>query len=119
MADTHRRYATTECGRPLYRGDSVKVAVAIVIALLAVGSLVLAYGAGVAVGAARNYTNRLRDMGLNRRSGELYARAVKILNRLAAVNDLDGVMAGDSLSPETRRQVNDWLTEHRREISKG
>lgn len=96
----------------------MKVAAAIVIALLAVGSLVVAYLIGLAVGMRRNYSNRLRDLGLNRRSAELYASAAKILNRLAQLGDLDGVLAGDVLSPETRQTVNEWLTAHRREITK-
>jgi hypothetical protein len=96
----------------------VKVAFAIVIGLVTMGSLMAAYLIGVAVGMRRNYRNRLRDLGLNPRSAELHARAVKILNRLAALTDMDGALAGDTLSPETKRQVNDWLTDHRREIDR-
>ncbi len=105
---------------PLYRGNSVKYAfIAVVLGLAVVGALVASYLAGHTVGMRRNFDNRLRDMGLNRRSGALYSRAAKILNRLAAVTDLDGVMSGDNLSPETQRQVSAWLADHRREISKG
>lgn len=118
MPDTEGHEVITSSDRPLYRGDSVKVALAIVIGLMAVGSLVGAYLLGQSVGLRRNYDNRLRDLGLHRRSAELYARAAKILNRLAALTDLDGQLAGDILSPETKSQVSDWLTDHRREISK-
>ncbi len=92
--------------------------IAVVLGLSVVGALVASYLVGLSVGVRRNYTGKLRNMGLNRRSGELYARAAKILNRLAAVTDLDGVMAGDNLSPETKRQVEAWLADHRREIRK-
>jgi uncharacterized membrane protein len=96
----------------------VRVVVDIIIALFVVGTLVGAYLAGLAVGLRRNYDARLRDMGLHRQSARLYTRAVRILNRLLQVSDLDGVLAGDTLSPETRELVVDWLTEHKRELSK-
>jgi hypothetical protein len=118
MPDTEGHGAIISSDRPLYRGNSVKVAFAIVIGLVAVGSLVGAYLLGQAIGLRRNYNNRLRDLGLHRRSAELYARAAKILNRLAALTDLDGTLAGDILSPETKQQVSNWLTDHRREIDK-
>ncbi len=118
MPDTEEHAATISSDRPLYRGNSMKVALATVIGLMAVGSLVGAYLLGQAVGLRRNYDNRLRDLGLHRRSAALYARAVKILNRLAALTDLDGQLAGDILSPDTKQQVSDWLTDHRREIDK-
>lgn len=96
----------------------MKVAAAVFIALVIVGGLVGAYLIGLFVGMARNYDARLRDLGLHRKSAELYGRAVKILNRLLALSDLDGALAGDVVSPETRELVIDWLTEHKREISK-
>jgi hypothetical protein len=96
----------------------VRVIVDIIIGLIGLGALVGAYLAGLAVGLRRNYAARLRDLGMNPKSAELYGRAVRILNRLLQLSDLDGALAGDTLSPETKELVTHWLLDHKREISK-
>lgn len=91
----------------------MKVTVAIIIALIAVGALVAAYFGGLAVGMRRNYRAKLHKLGLNPRSAVLYARAVKILMRLNQLTDLDGLIAGDRLSPQTKEMVDKWATDYR------
>ncbi len=95
----------------------MKVAVAITIALCAVGALVVCYLAGVAVGRRRNYDQRLRDLGLNKRSAAQFVTAAKILNRMDKLIELDGENAADRLSPETRKQVADWAISYRIGVS--
>lgn len=99
-------------------GGSVKVAVAIVIALISVGVLVMVFFAGMWLGLCRNYDNRLRDLGLTRQSAVQFAGAVKILMRLHQKTDLEGLAAGDRLSPETKAMVDKWATAYRIGISK-
>lgn len=97
-------------------GGNVKVAVAIVIALLAVGALVGAYLWGLAVGSRRNFDARLRKLGLDRASAPLFAGAAKLILRLTQTTDMDGLFAGDQLSPATKRQATEWVAEYRRKI---
>lgn len=91
----------------------MRVAAAIVIALIAVGALVAAFLWGLAVGLRRNYAQRLRDLGLNKRSAVLYVRAVRILNRLNKLAEFDGDQAPDLLSPETSKEVARWAADYR------
>lgn len=77
-------------------------------------TLAAAYSAGVKIAIDR----ALKKAGYTRASFALFNRAAKLLNRLAALTDLDGAMAGDQLSPETRQLVTDWVTDYKREISK-
>lgn len=90
------------------------VAIGVCVCGLWIGTLVMAYGAG-ARAAARI---KMREYGIHKSMQPLYRRAVKILNRLAALTDLDGTMAGDQLSPETRQLVTEWVNDYKREISK-
>ncbi len=110
--------ATADVVACCVRGDSVKPAAVIVLGLFVAGATTLVYLTGLTVGLRRSYTRQLRTLGLTRGSAGLYTRAAKLLNRLAALTDMDGMLAGDSLSPETRRQVTAWLDDYRREISK-
>ena len=96
----------------------MKVAGAILIALIAVGALVGAYVLGLTIGLQKNYDSRLQAMGLNRRSAALYVRAAKLINRFAQITDLDGVLAGDVLSPESKKQVTQWVADYRSEVTK-
>ncbi len=77
-------------------------------------SLAMAYGAG----AKTAFDTALRKAGYSRATVKLHNRAARILNRLAARTDLDGAMAGDQLSPESRKLVTDWVTDYKREINK-
>lgn len=91
----------------------MKVAAAIAIALIAVGALAGAYFWGLAVGMRRNYTGRLRELGLNKTSATLYVRAVRILRRLDRLAEFDGAQAPDLLSPETKAEVAKWAIDYR------
>lgn len=99
-------------------GGIVKVAAAIVIALCAVGALVGAYLWGLAVGSRRNLDARLRRLGLENASAPLFASAARLILRLTQTTDLDGLFAGDQLSPETKRQATTWVAEYRRKVIK-
>lgn len=86
--------------------------VALLLLALIVG-LFFGFTAGVNV----TTTNRLRELGFTKNSAKLYARAIKILNRMSRVIELDGDFAGDVLSPDTKKQVDDLLTDYRKEIN--
>jgi hypothetical protein len=77
-------------------------------------TLAMAYGAGVKHATAA----ALKTAGFTRDHAKLYGRSAKILNRLAALTDLDGAMAGDQLSPESRQLVTDWVRDYKGEITK-
>jgi hypothetical protein len=89
--------------------------------LLLAGSLGLllgVYACGWVVGSRRSWAVKLRDLELHSGSARLHSRAIKLLRRLDATTDLDGAMAGDILSPETKDMVADWVADHRRELLK-
>lgn len=94
----------------------MRVIADIIIGLLGGVVLVGTYLLGLAVGTRRNYTARLRNLGLTRASADLYTRAVRIMNRLLQLSDLDGALAGDTLSTETKKLVADWLIDHKEAI---
>lgn len=96
-----------------FGGKSVKVAAAIVIALIAVGALICAYLTGLSIGMRRSYTGKLHKLGLNRRTATLYVRAVRILNRLHKLSEFDGDQAADQLSPETAKEIAKWAFDYR------
>jgi hypothetical protein len=50
---------------------------------------------------------------------KLYGRAVKILRRLDGLTELDGELAADMLSPESKRLVSDWVSDYRRVVEAG
>lgn len=79
---------------------------------------VLAFWAGVAVNTHSKITERLRELGFTKDTAKLYARAAKILNRMVKVTELDGDFSADILSPETAEQVNDWLADYRKQVTK-
>jgi hypothetical protein len=97
-------------------GGNVKVVLGIVVALIAVGALALVWIGGFATGLRHNYSARLQELGLSRRAAFLYSRAARIMKRLDQEEDLSGAMAGDVLSPETREQVREWMSDHRKEV---
>lgn len=49
---------------------------------------------------------------------KLYREAAKILNRLVNVTDLSGAIPEDIVSPTTRKQIEDWLANYRKELDK-
>ncbi len=87
-----------------------------VLAVIAV--LVAVYRAGVAVGRSHSYRAQLRRAGIDRGTVRRYVAAARILERLAGDRDVTGLMAGDTLSPETHSMVASWVTEHRKETHK-
>jgi hypothetical protein len=76
------------------------------------------YLIGLTVGQSRSWSAALRDRGLHRETADLYSRAVRLIHRLDATTDLDGAMAGDVLSPETKKQVAQWMADHRKGLAR-
>lgn len=97
-------------------GGNVKVVLGIVVALIVVGAFAIVWISGWATGLRHNYSTRLQELGLSRRAAFLYSRAAQIMKRLDQDEDLSGTMAGDVLSPETREQVREWMSDHRKEV---
>lgn len=97
-------------------GENVKVLLWIFVGLLVAGGGVLLWLSGLAIGLRHNYTKRLQELGLDRQTVMLYSRARRLLTRLQQETDLSGAMAGDVLSPETKKLVDDWLTDHRKKV---
>jgi hypothetical protein len=86
--------------------------IAVVATCLIVAILAFLCGMGVSLKAA--VRKAMRDAGFTKDSIRLYGRAVKILRRLDGLTDLDGDLAGDILSPTTRKQVSEWLADYRK-----
>ncbi|MCX5066611.1 hypothetical protein OOJ91_12055 [Micromonospora lupini] len=91
---------------------------AVVVAAVVLLSVMAGAAVGFTVGASTNATQSLRALGFTKNSAKLYARAIKILNRMSRVIELDGDFAGDVLSPETKKQVDDLLDDYRKEINR-
>ncbi|MBF9135348.1 hypothetical protein I0C86_41595 [Plantactinospora sp. S1510] len=72
---------------------------------------------GYMTGRTAEVRAHMRRYGITPKSSRLLTSAAKILNRLVTVTDLDGDLAADLLSPGSRRQVDTWLAEYRKEIS--
>ncbi len=89
---------------------------AVIAACLIVGILGFLCGMGVSVKTA--VRKAMREAGFTKDSTRLYGRAVKILRRLDGLTDLDGDMAGDILSPTTRKQVSEWLADYRKGLER-
>lgn len=79
---------------------------------------IVAFFGGLFVGVGSQMKSKLRELGFTPNSAKLYSRAAKILNRMVKVTELDGDFAADILSEETKRQVNDWLADYKKEINK-
>lgn len=92
--------------------------------VILLGGLVLAailigtFYAGLVVGAIAQARRGLRELGFTKESAKLYHRAAKILNRLVNVTELDGDFAADILSEETKKIINGWVADYRKEIEK-
>ncbi len=85
------------------------VGVALVVAMLSVTITWL-------VARRENTKDALRAAGLNRQSAAMYFRAVKILRRLDGLTELDGEFAADILTPESKRQVAEWVADYRKAL---
>jgi hypothetical protein len=75
----------------------------------------------VAKSEAKKEVGRLfREAGLGtKETVELYGRAVMIIRRLHGLTELDGELAVDMLSPESKRLVDQWIDDYRKAISEG
>ncbi len=86
--------------------------------VLFVGALILAFGTGAVVSARTINAKYLKEFGLTRESAALYGRAARILRRLHGVTELDGDLAADLLSTETKKLVDDWLADYRKQLER-
>ncbi len=90
--------------------------VALTVGVLAL--LVASFAAG-RVSAANEIQRKVDERaGMTRNSARLLSRAIKLLRRLDATTDLDGMYAGDVLSPETKKQVSEWLADYRKGLDR-
>lgn len=96
----------------------MKAGVAIIGTLCVVASIGSAFLLGMATATRAEVDKKLRELGWTRETAKLASRARKILVRLAQVTDLDGLRAGDNLSPETKSLINQWVADYRKEINK-
>lgn len=88
-------------------------------ALIATSVVALTVGwvAGLGWKTKQEIREQLRSIGLTKESASLYGRAAKILRRLDGLTDLDGDFAADVLTPETRKQVSEWLADYRKGLN--
>lgn len=62
----------------------------------------------------------IRENGLgNMETVKLYGRAVKIVRRLHGLTELDGELAADILSPQSKRLVDQWVRDYRKALDEG
>lgn len=90
----------------------------LILGFLAAVALVLVFLVGLGVGAKGNVTKTLRERGLTRNTAAIYGDAMKLLNGMVRITELDGDFSADVLSETTKKQINDLLDRHRKEINK-
>jgi hypothetical protein len=90
--------------------------IAALIATFLVASI-LGWVCGVAMKTKQEIRERLRSIGLTKEAASLYGRAAKILRRLDGLTDLDGDFAADVLTPESKKQVSEWLADYRKGLN--
>jgi hypothetical protein len=79
----------------------------------------IAFLAGVSRSTKTEVRKVIREAGFTKESALLYGRAVKLIRRLHGLTELDGDLAADILSPTTKKQVADWLADHRKLVESG
>jgi hypothetical protein len=99
--------------RQLLMGLSIAAFIAV-----AVASCVTCFVAGRVTGASTVLNKAQERAGMTRDAMRLYTRAAKILRRLDGVTELDGDFAADILSPESKKQVSEWLADYRKGLNK-
>ncbi len=80
---------------------------AIAIALLAVSALTCAYLSGLWVGMRRSYAEKLRGLGFNKTSADLYVRAADLLREVDQFDEYG------RLPPETKALIANWAIDYR------
>jgi hypothetical protein len=85
-----------------------------VIGGLVVGAALIGFG----VLCYRDIRAGLYKSRMSPQDAVLYRKAARILNRLINVTELDGDMAVDVVSVQTRRAIEVWLIEYNKEIDK-
>lgn len=78
---------------------------------------ILALFAGIAIGFYMNVNAQLKELGFTKASRKIYVDAVKLLNRMTRITELDGEFAADLLSEKTKAQINELLTRYRKEVN--
>lgn len=91
----------------------------ILLTLVVIGGSAVLYVTGLAHGLRRNLTEHVQKLGFNRQSARLYKQATALLVHLEqSSSDLDALMTGDILSPETSKKVTAWVADYRKETGK-
>ncbi|GIM88846.1 hypothetical protein [Paractinoplanes toevensis] len=93
--------------------------------IVAVAALLIGGVIGLLVGIAvpsrqearKTVREEFRKAGLSENSVKLLGRAAKVLRRLDGLTDLDGDLAVDILSPESKKQVSEWLADYRKGLN--
>jgi hypothetical protein len=94
--------------------------IAVVLIMIAVLSAAAGlYLAALAHALHRTRAAQIAKLGFGRESARLYRQAAALLNQLeASSSDLDALMTGDILSPETRKKVTAWVADCRKDTGK-
>lgn len=87
--------------------------------LACLGCLVFGFVLGLAYNAKAVTDKVLREAGMSRETGKLFARAVKIMRRMSGLAALDGELSGDMLSPTSRTLITGWLDDYRKLAERG
>lgn len=88
-------------------------------ALALIVGVILGLGLAAKLETKTAIREAIREAGLTKESTKLYGRAVRIFRRLQGLSTLDGDLANDILSPETKKLVDEWLAEHRALVESG
>lgn len=83
------------------------VGVCLVLAVLFVGSYFLIRG------PKKKERSKMTDADV-----ALYRRSARLLYRLIHITDMEGDFAGDILSPGTRKDIEAWLGDYKKELDK-
>jgi hypothetical protein len=84
------------------------------------GPLILmtfAFIGGLLVNIRAKVREALLERGFSKRGAENYSRAVKLLNRITRITDLDGAFSEDVLSESTKKEIGEILATYRKDVS--
>lgn len=90
-----------------------------VLAIALFGALILGatFWLGVAVATKAKIRETLREAGFSKGAAKNYARAMKLLNRITRITELDGAFSEDVLSEPTKKEIGEILAAYRKEVT--
>lgn len=83
------------------------------------GPLILmtfAFLGGLLVSMRRTVAEHLKEIGFTRSGAKNYRRAMKLLNRMTRITELDGDFSMDTLSEPTKKEIGEILATYRKEL---